>query len=259
MNNASALNIVRIILPDIIVFILSIISLILCIKANNNDEEVAQEEKQQQQSSDGYLLQQQKNLKMKYQTKKFTNWLIKISFEILFLNLLAVAGGLWPSILSIPYFLLFFIIISYWSCMKRNVLPPFLSQKLDANTTFTVQQPPTVNNNGYNVFLENAVKIFLLIYLAAHIILMYIYQFRFFQSYIHDDSLTIRLLGLYSAIITSCDKPAQFTFQYSMKFQQIGYPFVLIFFYWVLKFEFAYINKLKNSTVSSQRGLNLKC
>ncbi len=208
----------------------------------------------------------QKKLKMKYQAKRFTNWLIPILFELLFLILLAVSGGIWPSVLSVPYFLLFLIIITYWSCMRSSILPSFINQKFPTNTTITTttvlpntenveldtqlnaSQQLTVEKkaDGCSKKLESVIKVFLLIYLAIHVLVMYLYQFHFFQSYLNDNNLITRLLGLYPAVIRRCDIPAHVNFQYNMKFQQITYPFILIFFYWILSFEFAYIKNMKN-------------
>jgi fatty acid desaturase len=320
LDEAGSANIIRIILPDIVVLGLAIISLILCAKSikayviirkasqlgpkatdrtdgngsqtvsinnelNTTTATVTQSTvpklRRYQKSymfTDNQAFRaavlQQKKIKIKNQTKKFTNWLVKISFEILFLILLAISGGIWPSLLSIPYFILFLIIISYWSCMRQNILPPFLNQKLGTNTTIVTQQPQinnqvlvtpnttTITNNNDQVspptnqqqpkaendgcvLIEKAIKIFLLFYLALHILLLYIYQFNFFQSYSDKNSLTIRLLGLYAAITTRCDQPANFSFN-QLKFQQITYPFILIIFYWILKFESAYIKNLKD-------------
>ena len=161
--------------------------------------------------------------------------------------------------------------------MRENILPPFLNQKFGTNTTIATQQqlnnqvlltPNTTTITNHNetvindqaslpanqdnkkndgcVLIENAIKIFLLFYLALHIIVLYIYQFNFFQSYLNKDSLTIRLLGLYAVITTQCDRPAHFDFNYAIKFEQITYPFILILFYWVIKFDFAYIKNLKD-------------
>ena len=336
-DNAGASNIIRIILPDVVVLGLAVFSLVLCAKsikvyanirrapqtfrntdggsqaASINNEisslnvpssvavtpslamatvftgpKLRRNQKSQFLNYNAVAdsqqfraaVMQQKILKAKQQTKKVTNWLIKISFEILFLILLAVSGGIWPSLLSVPYFILFLIIISYWSCMRQNILPSFLNKKFRAtNITITVNNNNDINNqvlvtpntttitnhnesntvepnnvqptdeeishDDEGVFLlENATKIFLLFYLALHILLMYLYQFRFFQSSFKTDNLIVRLLGLYSAITTQCDKPAHFYFDYSLKFQQIMFPFILIFFYWILKIDFAYIKHL---------------
>lgn len=317
LDEAGSANIIRIILPDVVVLGLAIISLILCAKSIKAYVNLRKASQLGPKATDGngsqtvsinnelntttatvtqstvpklrryqksYMFTdnqafraavlQQKKIKIKNQTKKFTNWLVKISFEILFLILLAISGGIWPSLLSIPYFILFLIIISYWSCMRQNILPPFLNQKLGTNTTIVTQQPQinnqvlvtpnttTITNNNDQVspptkqhqpkaendgcvLIEKAIKIFLLFYLALHILLLYIYQFNFFQSYSDKNSLTIRLLGLYAAITTRCDQPANFSFN-QLKFQQITYPFILIIFYWILKFESAYIKNLKD-------------
>ena len=139
--------------------------------------------------------------------------------------------------------------------MKKNIVPPFLNKKFDAQTPATTNNEinegvvEASSNEENCFFFENRIKIILQIYLVFHILLMYIYQFRFFRTQLTDDNLITRLLGLYSAITTKCEEPAHFYFQYSMKFQQVTYPFILILFYWVLKFEFAYIKDLKNSQV----------
>ena len=144
--------------------------------------------------------------------KRFLNSIVPFLMQILFLCLMFTCASLWPSILAIPYFIIFIIFMTKWSISKRD------------------------RSNRVDFFI----KLFLIFYLAAHILVSYHYQFHFFQVYSPSESLISRILGFNKIIFTKCQQPAHFYFNEKFKWQQLVYPFALLSLYWFLTLEFSY-------------------
>jgi hypothetical protein len=146
--------------------------------------------------------------------------LLPILSEMMFLCLLFACSSVWPSLLSAVYMITFVLLLTRWS----------LTRELDTSNK-----------------LESVVKLLLLVYSALHILANYMYQFNLAQTYLPENTLLARLLGLNAVIYTKCEQPAHFYFSDSLKWQHIAYPFCLVALYWFLAFEMAYANGKGNS------------
>lgn len=147
--------------------------------------------------------------------KKFLKTILPFLLHITFLGLMFMCATLWPSLLALPYFIFFIFFMTKWSVTKRDQTGKF----------------------------DYIIKLFLVFYLAAHILLCYLYQFHLFQMYTPPDSLMSRLLGFNEIFYTKCEQPAHFYVNINFKWQQIVYPFVLLSLYWFLTIEFSYANE----------------
>lgn len=144
--------------------------------------------------------------------KRFINSLIPFLMQTLFLCLIFTCAALWPSVLAIPYFICFIFFMTKWSLCKRS------------------------QSNRIDFFI----KLFLIFYLAAHILVSYHYQFHFFQVYSPSDSFVSRILGFNKIIYTKCEQPAHLYFNEDFEWQQLVYPLALLSLYWFLTLEFSY-------------------
>ena len=168
----------------------------------------------------------QKDMKKSSPFSRFLKVILPILREMTFMLLLFACATFWPSVLSIPYFVSFLSLIVFWL---------FSSSKwTKAETTK----------------LKLAIKIGLIFYLALHILCIYVYQLKLFQYALPANEMLARLLGLMNAFYTSCDQPAHFYLNPSVKWQQCVYPFILFMLYWFTAVEFSYLQMHKSTTKS---------
>ncbi|XP_077982492.1 piezo-type mechanosensitive ion channel component 2-like [Glandiceps talaboti] len=126
------------------------------------------------------------------------------SFTTCFLT--ALAGIILPSVTSSVYFITFLIVVSWWSCY---------------------------NSWGRKLVY---VRIVMLTYCGAHLVALYLYQFQFFQTALHPDSLYARLFGL-TAIITydkTCAEPYILHVNTALEWPVYVNPIILFVYYWYL-------------------------
>ncbi len=159
--------------------------------------------------------------------ERFFGSLFPILSTLTFLTFLFVSSCIWPSILSIPYLIIFLILLTKWSF----------------SSSFTNYQLP--------------IKIFLLIYISLHLLMCYIYQIKLFQSILPPEDIKSRLFGLYNIIYTECQQPGHYYINKNIKWQQIALPFVLMAFYWFIALDFSYFrNGIKSSFIIDSYSRN---
>ncbi|XP_033122825.1 piezo-type mechanosensitive ion channel component 2-like isoform X4 [Anneissia japonica] len=95
---------------------------------------------------------------------------------LLTMTLLAFAAVIEPSMISAVYFVSFLIVVTWWSLYKTT------------GKRFVYWQGCWMVFSGF------------------HLILLYLYQFQFFQDNVDSGSLTARLVGLKAIIKTECTK-----------------------------------------------------
>lgn len=143
-------NILRVILPDIGAFAISVLVLVTCFKLLPKVTSAPQAHEGRQSLIQSKLLH-------KHGTK-IINYIGEF-FVVLFL----AGGGITnPCALSAVYFLVFLATATWWACYKN------------LGRRFAV------------------VRIILLVYSAGHLIVLYLYQFQFFQSVLSNQSLIAR-------------------------------------------------------------------
>ncbi len=83
--------------------------------------------------------------------------------DVMAVVLLCLVGTVWPSVLSALYFVIFLGLVLWWSIYK-----PVKRRAL------------------------NAVKFLLIFYSGLHLIIIYLYQLHFFQTFLDPSSLIAR-------------------------------------------------------------------
>lgn len=141
----------------------------------------------------------------------------------LFFGLLFSCAYLLPGALSVPYLFILWALIVRWSL------------------AYDIQ----------NSLFQKVFKIFLLFYLALHLLALYMYQIHLFQAAFEPNALYTRILGIVQYVYTDCEQPAHFFLNFDASWQQVTYPFLLFAFYWFLAVEFAYTHFDSNRTSSS--------
>ena len=135
-------NIIRVVVPDIAMFIVSLVVFILCRKfiprQTPNDDDPNLSHAESFSSVRTRIIQ--------------TTVLVNLLGQFLVVLLLAASGIAFPSVISSIYFLTFLGVATWWSCYKS------LGRK-------------------FAVF-----RILLLIYSGANLVILYLYQFQFFQE-----------------------------------------------------------------------------
>ena len=144
------LNIIRVILPDIIMFIVSFTVLLICIKLVPREDPQLQE------------VDLSRPPAVRRRIFQHTAMLINLVGELLVVLLLAASGIARPSVLSSMYFIVFIGVATTWGCYKT------LGKKF------------------------SIVRMFLLAYAALHLIVVYLYQFQYFQDALAPTTLYAR-------------------------------------------------------------------
>ncbi|BFZ13182.1 hypothetical protein BsWGS_16220 [Bradybaena similaris] len=106
LDKADVLNIIRLVVPDAIVFTISVITLVLSVKLSNRQAEIGTS------SSETPLLGGVK--------KKTGHQFLKLLSECLQNVILLVAGVIVPSVLGGVYFIVFLIVLTMWGCYKST-------------------------------------------------------------------------------------------------------------------------------------------
>ena len=99
---------------------------------------------------------------MRQRLYKHTASVINFLGGFLIAVLLAASGIAAPGLLSALYFLVFLAIATWWACYQK------LGRRF------------------------RVIRVFLLLYSAAHLLTEYLYQMQFFQEVLHPDSLLAR-------------------------------------------------------------------
>ena len=117
------------------------------------------------------LFQQTSIVRMRIRQQ--TSVLLNLLGHIFTALLLALAGIALPSLLSATYFLSFLVIATWWGCYRSL-------------------------GNRFAVF-----RIVLLVYSALHLVLLYLYQFQFFQEALDPANFYARYVKIF---LFSCGK-----------------------------------------------------
>ncbi|CAI9737891.1 Hypothetical predicted protein [Octopus vulgaris] len=140
--------------------------------------------------------------------KRRVHKILQFSKITLLILLLAACSIIVPSLLSAFYFLTFLIAVTFWAFGNS------LGRRF----------------SGF--------KYILLVYASLHLILLYLYQFPFFQEILEEDSLAARLTGFTALVHTNCAVPWDIEFS-SNQVSWPGFvnPGLLLLLYWTVAFQ----------------------
>jgi len=110
----------------------------------------------------------------------------------------------------------------------------------------------TIRDNRFQV----TIKVLLLFYSALHMLLIYVYQLKLFQYVLPSNELPARLLDLMNVFYTDCNQPAHFYLNPSVIWQQCVYPFILFLLYWFTAVEFSYVGFNASLSKKSSKSNN---
>ncbi len=137
------MNIIRIVVPDIGMFIVSLVILLVCKKLIPRE---------------GPPLSTVQQSALRRRVVQGTYTFIYMLGEVLVVLFLGLSGIAYPSVISSTYLLVFLGVASWWGFYKP------------LGSKFAV------------------IRIILIIYAGGHMILLYLYQFQFFQEAISPDN-----------------------------------------------------------------------
>jgi hypothetical protein len=110
----------------------------------------------------------------------------------------------------------------------------------------------TIRDNRFQV----TIKVLLLFYSTLHMLLIYVYQLKLFQYVLPSNELPARLLDLMNVFYTDCNQPAHFYLNPNVVWQQCVYPFILFLLYWFTAVEFSYVGFNASLSKKSSKSNN---
>ncbi|XP_053400970.1 piezo-type mechanosensitive ion channel component 2-like isoform X3 [Mercenaria mercenaria] len=191
LDNVATVDIIRLVLPDVVVFLTGLLIYIICYKLLPAEKNQSQE----------------LPTSVKSQKRRTVNSVLDFLGESFLVIVLAASGIIVPSVISALYFLSFICLATIWALYGH------LGRKF----------------NGF--------RILLLLYCAAHILVLHLYQFQFFQAELNPDNFVSRLLGLTAVVVTECSSPSQVFFYDTSKWPNFVNPAILVLLYYTLAFE----------------------
>ncbi|XP_014677335.1 PREDICTED: piezo-type mechanosensitive ion channel component 1-like [Priapulus caudatus] len=200
LDRGSALDLIRLIGPDILMAVVGIVVLVICQKAPVPDITQFEEEVQEAEGVTGGEGGEEKG---RSSAKETAASALQYIADVTFVFFLAACGIVYPSGLSAVYFLAFLGIATWWACF-RSLGRVFVTLRL-----------------------------VLLLYAALHLLLLHLYQFQFFQEALSSEDVVARVVGLTSLIVTTCDDPRRLVFARA-PWPVFVNPLVVFTFYWLL-------------------------
>ncbi|XP_070191211.1 piezo-type mechanosensitive ion channel component 2-like isoform X2 [Littorina saxatilis] len=197
---------VRMILPDVMVLLISLVVLVVCRILIHRDVH----EQADLPMSGTYIRRRRKMASALNYVGEF------------FVGLLLASSGIMvPSVFNAVYFLVFLVLGVLWACYMS-----------------------LGNRFAY-------VRMVLMTYTGAHILVLYLYQFQFFQEALPREDLIARLLGLTGIFETDCSDAS--SLYGLLRYPDVPWmyyinPGVLLLLYWVLAFETTRWFRTKNLT-----------
>ncbi|XP_022080337.1 piezo-type mechanosensitive ion channel component 1-like [Acanthaster planci] len=196
LNELSGGSVCRLILPDVVVLLVTIIVFAVCKKlfAPRNPAD----ETQQPTEADGSPAVVERRTRPK-------SVVVEGLQSFLAMLLCAFAAVIYPSVTSGLYFVTFLLVITWWSLYK------------------------SWGQRFYHVCIV------WLLYSGAHIFALYLYQFPFFQEGLAPEDLFARLFGLRAIInATECDEPREIVFVGGQPWFVYVNPGAVLIFYFYL-------------------------
>ncbi|XP_055504976.1 piezo-type mechanosensitive ion channel component 1 isoform X2 [Leucoraja erinacea] len=234
LNLNDIANSVRLVAPDLGIFIISCITLVFCSRltkrrksilskdAVSSEEEDVEEEgseledaAEDEEDAAEQERRRQARLAALARLRTAAQKLLEATGKIVAILLLALAGITVPSAFSGVYYLLFIGICTWWACH-------FPMSRIGFNT----------------------ICVMVAFYTAGHIICLYIYQSAFIQEMFPSDGLWSRLFGLKDIIHSNCSHPHELVLNVNHTWPAFANFAVLLLLYYTV----ASLLKLKKKT-----------
>ncbi|XP_069757353.1 piezo-type mechanosensitive ion channel component 1 isoform X2 [Narcine bancroftii] len=215
-------NCIRLVAPDLGIFIISCITLVLCNrltkkksllrKDKESSEEDVEEEStdvedaaEEEDATSDRERRRQAHVVALARLRAAAQNLLAATGKIVAVLLMALAGITVPSVFSAVYYLLFIGICTWWACHFP------------------------MSHIGFNVLC-----VMVAFYTAVHIICLYVYQTAFIQEIFPPEGLWSRLFGLKDIIHSNCSHPHELVLNVNHTWPAFASPAVLLVLYYTL-------------------------
>ncbi|KAM9844577.1 piezo-type mechanosensitive ion channel component 2 [Aulostomus maculatus] len=167
------------------------------------EEEEEEEEEEEKESTKMKILRHVAQVASKL--KEIIGNLITTAGKVVVTILLGVTGMMLPSLTSAVYFFIFLFLCTWWS-LRRN----------------------------FDTLIFSCMCVLMAIFSAGHLIVLYLYQFQFFQESIPPDDSYIRIFGMSPIIQSNCSNTWKLIVHSERKWHHFVNPFMLLLLYYTL-------------------------
>ncbi|CAG07119.1 unnamed protein product [Tetraodon nigroviridis] len=226
---ADAGNGIRVFVPDIGMFLTGLAIWLLCRRlvqkrpsedmAHHNadfdaqeqvgNEEEDVEEEEEEEEEDAKESRKTKILRLVAQVaskvKEIIGNLITTAGQVVVTILLGLTGIMLPSLTSAVYFFIFLFLCTWWSLCRT-----------------------------FDTLLFSCMCVLMAIFSAGHIIVLYLYQFQFFQESISPEDSLIRVFGFSPIVQINCSSTWKLTVHSDRKWYHFVNPILLLILYYTL-------------------------
>uniref|UniRef100_A0A3P8T1X2 Piezo type mechanosensitive ion channel component 2 n=1 Tax=Amphiprion percula TaxID=161767 RepID=A0A3P8T1X2_AMPPE len=230
---ADAGNGIRVFIPDIGMFVAGLAIWLLCrglvqkrppeemaqynadfeaeeqVAEDEDDEELYDEEEEEEEEEEAKESAKMKVLRMVAEVaskvKEIIGNLITTAGKVVVTILLGMTGIMLPSLTSAVYFFLFLFLCTWWS-LRRT----------------------------FNTLIFSCMCVLMAIFSAGHIVLLYLYQFQFFQESVPWDDGYIRAFGFSPIIQSNCSYTWKLMVHSDRRWYHFVSPIMLLVLYYTL-------------------------
>ncbi|KAF7662015.1 hypothetical protein LDENG_00248340 [Lucifuga dentata] len=167
------------------------------------DEELVEEEEEAKESTKMKVLRLVAGVAAK--VKEIIGNLITTAGKVVVTILLGLTGIMLPSLTSAVYFFVFLFLCTWWSLCQT-----------------------------FNTLIFSCMCVLMAIFSAGHLIILYLYQFQFFQESIPPHDGYISLFGISPIVQTDCSRTWKLIANSSLKWYHFVNPIMLLVLYYTL-------------------------
>ncbi|KAL0966952.1 hypothetical protein UPYG_G00302680 [Umbra pygmaea] len=169
-----------------------------------DDEELEEEDEEEvEESTKMKILRRVAGVASK--VKEIIGNLITTAGKVVVTILLGLTGIMLPSLTSAVYFFVFLFLCTWWSFCRT-----------------------------FDTLIFSCMCVLMAIFSAGHLLILYLYQFQFFQETIPPDDSYISLFGISSIIQTNCSSTWKLTVNPKMAWHHFVNPIMLLLLYYTL-------------------------
>uniref|UniRef100_A0A8B9LFK7 Piezo-type mechanosensitive ion channel component 2a, tandem duplicate 2 n=1 Tax=Astyanax mexicanus TaxID=7994 RepID=A0A8B9LFK7_ASTMX len=216
VRGADAGNGIRVFIPDIGMFIAGLVTWLLCRKPVDIDCELPGEEEDLEQEELEALQEEEEeeSTKMKIlrqiaavasKVKEIIGDLITTAGKVVVTILLGLTGIMLPSLTSTVYFFTFLGLCTWWSFCR-----------------------------SFDPLLFSCLCVLMAIFSAGHLIVLYLYQFQFFQEAVPREDNYAKLFGISPVVMSNCSHTWMFEVNPKLEWHHFVNPIMLLVLYYTL-------------------------
>ncbi|XP_036410203.1 piezo-type mechanosensitive ion channel component 2-like [Megalops cyprinoides] len=227
---ADAGNGIRVFIPDIGMFVAGLVTWLLCrsllekppaedtMEFNGNfetsdqaegdcglPEEGLEEEDEEEQEESTKMKVLRRIAGVASKVKEIIGDLITTAGKVVVTTLLGLTGIMLPSLTSAVYFFVFLGLCTWWSFCRT-----------------------------FDPLIFSCLCVLMAIFSAGHLIMLYLYQFQFFQEFIPPRDSYVRLFGMSSIIQSDCSNTWKFVVNPQLEWHHFVNPIMLLVLYYTL-------------------------